>query len=491
MGEKVFVCLLAVVCLTVSPILGAPQRAAAVRVSPASLSFGAVMLNSQSAAQTIVITNESRRECKIVSVKSTLSEFVVIGPSTPLTLPEQGSASFQVVFLPTGPSTYAGSVSMVVENGRGQEETLSASLSGTGKQQATVQITTTSLPTATQGTAFSATLAATGGTAPYTWSVSSGALPIGISLSSSGVISGTPTGNGTSSFTVKVTDSTTPAAQTAQSLSITVVAAVTPVSIIGNSVPSGQVGTAYSSTLTASGGTAPYSWGISSGSLPGGLTLSSAGTISGTPTASGSFTCTVKVIDSTAPTAQTASESLTLAVAAAVTPVSITTTSLPAATQSAAFLAALVATGGTTPYTWSISAGSLPAGVTLAASTGVISGTPTAAGTSTFAVKVTDSTSPTVQTASANFSLTVASSSSYSVMLTWTASPSSGVTGYNVYRGSVNGGPYQLLTATPVSGLSYVDASVTSGTTNYYVTTAVGSEGDDSAYSSEYEVSIP
>jgi Putative Ig domain len=355
-----------------------------------------------------------------------------------------------------------------------------------------VTISTSSLANGQQGTAYSATLGATGGTTPYTWSLSSGALPIGLSLSSAGVISGMPTGTGTSTFTIKVTDSTTPTAQTAtKSLSITVSTSVTPVTITTTSLASGQQGTAYSATLAASGGTTPYSWSLLTGVLPAGLTLNaSTGQISGTPTGSGSFSFTAQVTDSTTPTAQTATKALSITVSGPTT-LSIATSTLSNATEGSAYSATLTATGGTTPYAWSIASGSLPAGLTLAASTGVISGTPTAAGTSTFTVKVTDSTTPTAQTATASLSLSVTASSGYSVLLDWTASPSTGATGYNVYRSNVSGGPYQLLTPTPVSGLSYVDTSVADSITYYYVTTAVDDSGDESGYSPEFSIAIP
>ena len=96
------------------------------------------------------------------------------------------------------------------------------------------------------------------------------------------------------------------------------------------SLPGGTVGTAYTTTLQASGGTTPYSWSISSGALPAGLTLAAAsGTISGTPTAAGTFTFTAKVTDSTVPTAQTGTKSFSITVAAAVTPVQVTTSRFP------------------------------------------------------------------------------------------------------------------------------------------------------------------
>ncbi|MEA2500975.1 MAG: hypothetical protein QOD01_1086, partial [Actinomycetota bacterium] len=90
-------------------------------------------------------------------------------------------------------------------------------------------IITTSLPTGTVNSPYSATLAATGGTMPYTWSLASGnTLPPGLNISPAGVISGTPTATATSSFTVRVTDSTTPTPQTAIAHFTIVVAASTP-----------------------------------------------------------------------------------------------------------------------------------------------------------------------------------------------------------------------------------------------------------------------
>jgi hypothetical protein len=176
-------------------------------------------------------------------------------------------------------------------------------------------VTTTSLPGATEEVAYSTTLAASGGTAPYSWTITSGSLPTGLSLSSSGVITGTPSAAGTVSFTVQVTDSTTPTRQTGTApLSLTVATTTTPLIITTTSLPSATEEVAYSTTLAASGGTAPYSWAITSGSLPTGLSLSPTGVISGTPSALGSSSFSVKVTDSTTPTPETATASLSLTV---------------------------------------------------------------------------------------------------------------------------------------------------------------------------------
>jgi hypothetical protein len=152
-------------------------------------------------------------------------------------------------------------------------------------------ITTTSLPNGQVGTAYSATLAATGGTTPYTWALTSGTLPAGLSLSA-GAISGTPTAAANATpLTFTVTDSGNPAQVQSVSLTLTI-AAMAPTTLAittTTSLPNGQVGTAYSATLAATGGTTPYTWSLTSGNLPAGLLLTPAtGTISGTPTASAS-----------------------------------------------------------------------------------------------------------------------------------------------------------------------------------------------------------
>ena len=257
-----------------------------------------------------------------------------------------------------------------------------------------------------------------------------------------------------------------------------------------SSLPAGQVGATYSTMIQATGGTTPYHWSISSGALPAGLTLSaSTGTISGTPTTSGSSTFTAKVTDSTSPTAQTATKSLNITVASASSPVQITTGSLPSGQVAVPYSTTLAAIDGIAPYRWTINSGALPAGLTLATS-GAISGTPTTSGTFSFTVHVADSaSSPT--SASANLSNTIAAASAHSVMLNWTASPSSGVTGYNVYRSTVSGSGYTKTSPSVVSGLTYTDATVVNGVTYYYVTTSVNASGDESSYSEQVQMIVP
>ncbi len=153
------------------------------------------------------------------------------------------------------------------------------------------------------------------------------------------------------------------------------------------SLTGGTVGSSYSQTLAVTGGVSPYSWAVTGGALPNGLTLATGGVISGTPTVAGTFSFTVTVTDFKG---TSATKSLSIAVVAPVATLSVTTTSLAGATRNVTYSATLAASGGTTPYSWSVSSGKLPTGLTLAVSTGVISGKATKAGTSNFTVRVRD-----------------------------------------------------------------------------------------------------
>jgi hypothetical protein len=149
-------------------------------------------------------------------------------------------------------------------------------------------ITTASLPGGTVGTAYSQTLA-TEGDAPITWDIDTGSLPGGLNLSTAGVISGTPTTANTFNFTVKAANA---AGNDTKQFSITIAPAPAPTITI-TSLPGGTVGQAYRQTLAATGDR-PITWSIDKGTLPGGLTLSTAGVISGTPTRADIFNFTVK-----------------------------------------------------------------------------------------------------------------------------------------------------------------------------------------------------
>ncbi len=149
------------------------------------------------------------------------------------------------------------------------------------------------LPNATGGVAYSRTIAAAGGATPYTFTLVSGTLPAGMTFSPSGVLSGTPLAGGTFNFTLRVTDTATQTADKSYQLVVDAPA----ITLAPASLPGGTIGQTYAQNLTASGGTAPYTFAVTAGALPAGLSLNSAGALSGTPTAAGSFNATVTVTD--------------------------------------------------------------------------------------------------------------------------------------------------------------------------------------------------
>ena len=178
-----------------------------------------------------------------------------------------------------------------------------------------------------------------------------------------------------------------------------------PLAITPAALPGGIVGQAYAASLSGTGGVGPYTWAVTSGSLPAGLTLNpNTGAITGTPTAAGSSPIGITVTDSSNPTPATASGTFSVTVNPGQLPLAIATGSLPAGTVSQPYSATVLATGGTTPYSWS--ATGLPAGLNLNTATGVLSGTPTRAGTFTVTVKAADSSKPTGKV-SATLTLTV------------------------------------------------------------------------------------
>lgn len=169
-----------------------------------------------------------------------------------------------------------------------------------------VSVTTASLPTGSVNVAYSAALAATGGTGGYTWSIASGSLPATLTLSSSGTISGTPTVSGSYSVTYRATDST--GATATRTLTLSVVA---PLTVSTTVLPGAKLGKMYTTSVSATGGSGTKSWSLVSGTLPPGITLSSSGTLSGKPTIRGTFTFTLSVTDSTGTVQKTFSLTVT------------------------------------------------------------------------------------------------------------------------------------------------------------------------------------
>jgi hypothetical protein len=292
---------------------------------------------------------------------------------------------------PTGPNGTASFTVQVTDHSNPAQSATQALTIAVSLPQAPA-ITTTSLPNATVGGSYNQSLSFTGGHPPFTWSISAGSLPSGFSINSStGAITATSVGSttGTSTFTVMMVDSSNPSQSATQSLSISVVTG--PLLVAPATLPTGAVSDVYPSTnLGASGGAPPYTWSITTApaTFPAGLSLSSAGQITGTPTASGTYNFTAQVKDSIN---TTATGNFTITVNAML---AVTTSSLPAGTQGTSYTSTnLNASGGVTPYNWSITSGSLPTGLNLNGNN--ISGIPQVSGTFPVTFTVTDASSGT------------------------------------------------------------------------------------------------
>lgn len=326
--------------------------------------------------------------------------------------------------------------------------------SDSGSQRYTVNIkgdpptitTNSPLPGGQVGKSYSHDLAASGGSPPYTWSVTAGALPGGLSLDpASGSLSGTPTAAGNFTFTVQAVDTNGTSGSKAFTLAVAAAPAPALTITTGAALPSGTVGASYSQTIGASGGTPPYSFAVTSGSPPAGLSLNASGTLAGTPTAATISAFTVQVKDASG---ATASQAFTLTIINSTPKLTITTAQLPAGTVGVSYSQSIAATGGTPPYNWSVTSGSLPPGLSLTASNGAITGTPSSGNTFSFTVQVTDTSNAT---ASQAFTITVASNTPKLTVITTSPLPD----------GSVGTAYSQTLTAT--GGTPAYKWSVTSG----------------------------
>jgi hypothetical protein len=248
-----------------------------------SISDTATLTNGQSPTGTVTFTAYSNSNCSTVAYTSgavSLSGGQASASFTPTT---SGSYYWRASY-----SGDAGNSSVTSACNLDPNETSTVTK--------TVSVDPATLPNATVGQSYSQTLTGSGGTAPYRFTLSAGALPAGLSLSSAGSLSGTPSTAGTFSFTVTATDQNGAGTSGSRAYSLTV--SPPAIDVSPPSLPHAQDGHSYSQSLSASGGTGPYSFSVIAGALPAGITLFTSGSLAGTPTQSGTFNFRVRATDS-------------------------------------------------------------------------------------------------------------------------------------------------------------------------------------------------
>jgi P pilus assembly chaperone PapD len=530
MSKTLRVCLfsgLLLVGLMVSP--GPVQ--AGVSVSPTSLGFGTVAVNTASSAATLVVTSSGQR-VSILQVSSSLPQFVVTGPALPLTLGPHASVSFHVVFQPAAAVTYSGSIVFYTTRQNGGTRTIS--VSGTGINASSSTSPTYLLSANTSSLNFGNMLLGTSSSQPITltntgtgsvnlspasitgagFSVTgfSGAVSIsaGQSLSLSVNFAPVAAGSVTGFLTVVSNATNSPT-----SISLAGAGVQPQISVIPSSINFGNLAVGVTNTQTVTiknPGTANLSvtkaslaatgFGFSGLSLP--LTVPPGGsygfTISFTPTSASNFSGSLTFANnSPTPSLAVLLSGTGIAPVAQLTPspVSLSFGSLNTGT-SASQNVTLSNTGNSnvslsqltvSPTAFSTTGLALPMTLTPGQSASFsVTFAPTTSGSLTGIAAITSNAanSPTSISLSGSGTAPV----SHSVALNWTPSASS-LAGFNIYRGSQSGGPYTRLNSALLSSASYTDTNVVSGLTFYYVATEVNSSGTESGYSNEAAATIP
>ncbi|MEU2611210.1 Ig domain-containing protein [Micromonospora sp. NPDC007271] len=336
------------------------------------------------AAATITITSGPPASPVTAYVEYPEHTFTASGGTAPYTLSLRAGALPPGMALasagtlsgtPTTPGEYPFEIRMTDANGDFAEQTVTVKV-------VAPTITITSGTPASSVTAYEAypehTFTASGGTAPYTLSLRAGALPPGMALASAGTLSGTPTTPGSYPFEIRMTDAHGFYAE--QDVTVKVVA---PTITITSGVPTSPWYTAQpypTHTFKASGGTGPYAASLRAGALPPGMALASAGTLSGTPTTTGSYSFGIRLTDAHGFYAE---QDVTVVIAKPAA--TITSGAPPKGTVGEAYSFRFTAAGDSN-IKFSVADGDLPDGLNLGPD-GVLSGTPEAEGSFTFTVK--------------------------------------------------------------------------------------------------------
>lgn len=300
--------------------------------------------------------------------------WAIVGGNLPAGLTLDGPTG-TISGVPSGVGTGSFTVELTGADGQKASRALSIAVDA-----AALSVPAQTLPAATVESVYRAALTASGGVAPLTWAITAGRLPEGLTLSADGVVSGTATAPADATFTVTVTD----AVGTRASAPLALRSAYPAFSLGAQSLLSPMAGQPYRAQLRATGGGSPIVWAVTDGTLPAGLSLAPDGALSGTATTEGDATFTVAATDKFGQRA-------TLEIRLTVVPNALEVLSTAfGGRASIAFSETLEVRGGRAPYRWTITSGSLPAGLTLDGATGTISGTPTTAGTRNVTFQVSD-----------------------------------------------------------------------------------------------------
>jgi len=268
---------------------------------------------------------------------------------------------------------------------------------------AALTVDPSSLPGAVSGYLYTANLALSGGVGTATFELASGSLPSGLTMSSVGVISGTPSGSGLSSFSVTGTDGD--GFSTTASYEVLVEASTTSagITISPATLPSTAIGSYYDQQLSASGGTAPYSWAVTAGEPPAGFAMTSGGLVHGHWNAGESGRFTVTVTDSTGAATEATFDMVVQSQGVVISPAAL---AVPTIDYGQSDPQVFTGSGGTAPYSWQNVGGSLPYGMALSLSddTLTLEGTAQQSGTFTFTLNVADADN---NLASQTYTLTV------------------------------------------------------------------------------------
>ena len=375
-----------------------------------------------------------------------------------------------VLGTPTAPGTYTFTLQASDDGQGGATDTQTYVVQvGAPNSGASVQLQTPSLPKGTAGAAYSTQLVSSGGVGPYSYALSGGTLPAGLTLSSSGVISGTPSAGGTSSITVTVTDQNGQTSTRTYALTV-----ANPPQITTSALPAGVQNNGYAAQVQGINGVGPFIWTVvggigpdaagnfSGGGLPAGLVINqTSGVISGTPTAApGTYPLSVQLTDREG---VSVTRALSIEIVGSGAAPAVVTQNLSGGTVSQPYAQTLQATGGTPGYTWALTSGTLPAGLSLDPTTGVVSGVPTTPGTSNLVFTVTDQTSATAS--SVSLSLTI---SDPVAIATTTLPPATTGSAYSTPLSGTGGvGPYTwtLLGGALPTGLSLSGGGLITGST--------------------------